>query len=122
MEKSLSGTPSAPLLIEALYFSVSPQRAARSVAMSVKSRDSPRGAMAGWRSAKPSWSQNCSMYFEPPMRISCRLSRSPASGSSTSAKWLVSSRVKANATTNGMRAMRPSSAAVSQNEIAGLVR
>ena len=62
------------------------------------------------------------MYFEPPMRMSCRLSRSEASGSSTSAKWLVSSRVNANATTNGKRAMRFSSAAVSQKEMAGLVR
>ena len=34
----------------------------------------------------PRRSQNCSTYFEPPMRISCRLSRSVASGSSTSAK------------------------------------
>jgi hypothetical protein len=56
------------------------------------------------------------------MRISCRLSRSEASGSSTSAKWLVSSRVYANATTKGKRAILSAIAAVSQNEIAGFVR
>ena len=68
-------------------------RAASSVAMSVKSRVSPRGTTAGWRSAKPSWSQNCSMNFEPPMRMSCVLSMSVRSGSSTSAIQFVSSTV-----------------------------
>ena len=47
---------------------------------------SPRGVTTGCRNAKPCAFQNCSTNFEPPMRISCRLSRSVASGSNTSAK------------------------------------
>jgi hypothetical protein len=101
---------------------VSPQRSASSLATSVKSRASPCVVTTGWRSAKPWWFQNCSTNLVPPMRISCRLSRSTASGSSTSAKWLVSSRVNANATTNGNLAIFCWTLAVSQNEIAGLVR
>ena len=102
---TFSGTHATPRLIAFTYSAVRPQRFASSVAMSVKSRTSPCGSTAGWRSAKPAWFQNCSTYLVPPMRISCRLSRSLASGSSRSAKWFVSSRVKANATTNGKRAI-----------------
>ena len=42
-------------------------------------------ATAGCRSANPWWCQNCSTNFEPPTRMSCRLSRSVASGNSRSA-------------------------------------
>jgi len=47
---------------------------------------------------------------------------STASGSSTSARWLVSSSVYANATMNGKRAILRTSPSESQNEIAGFVR
>ena len=43
------------------------------------------GATAGCRIAQPWWCQNCSPDPVPPMRDSCRLSMSVASGSSTSA-------------------------------------
>ena len=118
----LSGTPAAPLLIDALYFSRRPVRRASSVAIAVKSRASPCVATAGWRSAKPcaprtarrTSSRRCGSAAgfrgRSPRAAGCRRNdwsrractrRRPRTGSAPSCR-------------------RPRS--VSQNEIAGLVR
>jgi hypothetical protein len=68
-------------------------RRASSVLIQVKSRASPCGSTAGWRSTTPRAVQNCSTNLVPPTLIICRDSRSVASGSSRSAKKLVSSTV-----------------------------